>query len=236
MEKLDKIYEGKAKIIYSTSQKDVLWVKYKDSVTAFNGEKKDIIQGKSILNNKITSIIFNKLSQNGVSNHFIKKLSDTEQLVKNVNIIPLEVVVRNISAGSMSKRLGIAEGTLLKFPIVDFYYKNDDLGDPILTESQIYVLNIATDEQVKQLSQLSLKINDVLKNIFNKINITLVDFKLEFGLDSNGEILLADEISPDTCRLWDTTTKQILDKDIYRKNLGNIILGYEIVLERLEKL
>jgi phosphoribosylaminoimidazole-succinocarboxamide synthase len=233
MQKGSKIYEGKAKEIFSTDDGGLLWVAYKDSVTAFNGEKKDTMPGKGRLNNEISSMLFGRLKEKGMQSHFVKKLSDTEQLVKKVDIIPLEVVVRNIIAGSIAKRLGLEEGRALETPIVEFFYKNDSLNDPLVTCDHIRILGIAGDAQVKKLREMALAVNMVLGHIFKEAGITLVDFKLEFGTDGAGNILLADEISPDTCRLWDTQTGQKLDKDVYRRNLGDMLPGYEAVLERL---
>jgi phosphoribosylaminoimidazole-succinocarboxamide synthase len=233
MEKLDLLYEGKAKRIYRTNEEDVVWIQYKDSATAFNGEKKEEITGKGRLNNEITSLLFEKLHQAGVESHFIQKISDTEQLVKQVTIIPLEVVVRNIIAGSLATRLGVEEGTKLEKPFVEFYYKNDDLGDPIITEDHIQILQAATPEQVKVLKEKALQINEVLRDHFLKSNLRLVDFKLEFGLTSEGTILLADEISPDTCRLWDMDTNEKFDKDVFRRNIGSLTEAYNNVLSRL---
>ena len=233
MEKLDLLYEGKAKRIYKTSDENVVWVEYKDSATAFNGEKKAQITGKGRLNNEITSLLFEKLRQDGVQNHFIKKVSDIEQLVKKVEIIPLEVVVRNIIAGSLSKRLGIEEGTPLEESIVEFYFKNDDLGDPLVTEDHIKTLKLATPEQLHVLREIGLKVNDILLAHFSSCNLRLVDFKLEFGIDEDGQIMLADEISPDTCRLWDKDTNEKFDKDVFRRDIGNLTEAYTEILNRL---
>ncbi|WP_078551359.1 phosphoribosylaminoimidazolesuccinocarboxamide synthase [Bacillus alkalicellulosilyticus] len=233
MEKKELLYEGKAKRIYATNQQDVLWIEYKDEATAFNGEKKDTIVGKARLNNEITSIIFTTLTEMGVPNHFVERLSETEQLVKKVTIVPLEVVVRNIYAGSLSKRLGIEEGKALEQPIVEFYYKDDDLGDPLVTEDHIGLLNIATPAQLATMRELGFQVNQALQTLFEKINVRLVDFKLEFGLTEEGTLLLADEISPDTCRLWDKDTNEKFDKDLYRRNIGNIQDGYQEILNRL---
>lgn len=233
MEKRDLLYEGKAKRIYQTNEENVLWVEYKDEATAFNGEKKDTIEGKAKLNNQITSIIFEKLKEAGIPNHFVEQLSETEQLVQKVKIIPLEVVTRNIVAGSLSKRLGIEEGVALDEAIVEFYYKDDDLGDPLVTEDHIRVLNVATKEQLDELRRLGLQVNNVLIDLFKEVNVRLVDFKLEFGITDAGEILLADEVSPDTCRLWDIDSNQKFDKDIYRRNLGSLQDAYQEILNRL---
>lgn len=228
-----QLYEGKAKRIYETDEKDVLWVEYKDDATAFDGKKKDVLTGKGRLNNEITSLIFTELKKNGIESHFIEKLSEKEQLVKRVEIIPIEVVVRNIAAGSLVKRLGMERGTEILPPIVEFYYKNDELGDPLITEEHIRILNIATPEEVEILKREGLKINEQLKKIFKKIGMQLVDFKIEFGRDSDGKVLLADEISPDTCRLWDEKTGESFDKDLFRFDLGNLQEGYETILKRL---
>ncbi|MCP2036675.1 phosphoribosylaminoimidazole-succinocarboxamide synthase [Planomicrobium sp. HSC-17F08] len=233
MEKGQLLYEGKAKRLYATDEQDILWVEYKDSATAFNGEKKAEIAGKGMLNNKITSLIFEKLQGAGIASHFVKQLSDHEQLVRQVAIIPVEVVTRNIVAGSMAKRLGLEEGTVLKRPIVEFYYKDDALGDPIITEDHIEMLELATTEEVQELREKALTVNEVLIGFFKEVGVDLVDFKIEFGRDHEGRILLADEISPDTCRLWDAKTKQKLDKDVFRRDLGNLTDAYELILAKL---
>ncbi|WP_042352029.1 phosphoribosylaminoimidazolesuccinocarboxamide synthase [Bacillus massiliigorillae] len=233
MEKQALLYQGKAKRVYATNDENVVWLEYTDQATAFNGEKKENIQGKGVLNNEITSLLFVKLQEKGIPSHFIKKLSDREHLAKKVDIIPLEVVVRNVAAGSLSKRLGMEEGTVLRHPIVELYYKNDDLGDPLITDAHISLLEIATPEEIKEITEKALKVNDVLKEFFASINIRLIDYKLEFGKTADGEILLADEISPDTCRLWDATTGEKLDKDVFRRDLGNITDAYEQILTRL---
>lgn len=233
MEKGQLLYEGKAKRLYATDEQDILWVEYKDSATAFNGEKKAEIAGKGMLNNKITSLIFERLQGAGIASHFVKQLSDHEQLVQQVAIIPVEVVTRNIVAGSMAKRLGLEEGTVLKRPIVEFYYKDDALGDPIITEDHIEMLELASTEEVQELRDKALKVNEVLIGFFKEVGVDLVDFKIEFGRDQEGRILLADEISPDTCRLWDAQTKQKLDKDVFRRDLGNLTDAYELILAKL---
>lgn len=233
MNKGQLLYEGKAKRLYATEDDNILFVEYKDSATAFNGEKKEEIQGKGILNNRITTLIFEKLQAQGIASHFIKSLSDNEQLVRKVDIIPIEVVVRNIAAGSLAKRLGFEEGTPLARPIVEFYYKDDELGDPLITTEHIDVLGIATTQQVQALYDNSLRVNEVLRPIFEEVGVILVDFKLEYGIDAEGEVLLADEISPDTCRLWDAETKRKLDKDVFRRDLGSLTEVYEIILTKL---
>ena len=232
-EKLELLYEGKAKRIYKTNEPTILWVSYKDSATAFNGVKKEEITGKGRLNNEISTLIFEKLTANNIENHFVKRLSATEQLVKKVEIIPLEVVVRNVVAGSLSKRIGIEEVTEIKHPLVEFYYKDDDLGDPLITEDHIALLEVATPEQVETLKTLAKKVNEVLKAHFLACDIRLIDFKLEFGLTEDGNIILADEVSPDTCRLWDINTNEKFDKDVFRREIGSLTDAYEVILTRL---
>jgi phosphoribosylaminoimidazole-succinocarboxamide synthase len=229
----EQLYEGKAKRIYRTDDEQVVLVEYKDSATAFNGEKKAEITGKGRLNNEITSLLFLMLKEKGIESHFIKRISETEQLVKKVKIIPLEVVVRNVAAGTLAKRLGIEEGRELSTPIVEFYFKNDDLGDPLFTVDHILEMKLASSEELNILRQKGLEINQVLTSYFSELGIRLIDFKLEFGKDETGAILLADEISPDTCRLWDSVTNKKLDKDIFRRDLGSLTEGYETILKRL---
>lgn len=233
MEKQSMLYEGKAKKVYVTSDPEVFWVEYKDDATAFNGVKKGTITNKGILNNKISSIFFTMLKEKGIENHFIKQLSDHEQLVKKVTILPVEVVVRNLAAGSMAKRLGMEEGTEIPQPIIEFYYKNDALNDPLMIEDHIYMLNIATKEQVHQIKNLALQINEVLTSYMAEREVILVDFKLEFGVTTSGELILADEISPDTCRFWDAKTREKLDKDRFRRDLGGVEDAYMEILKRL---
>lgn len=233
MEKGALLYEGKAKRIYETNDPELLWIEYKDSATAFDGKKKAEIEGKGRLNNLISSIIFTKLQERGIDSHFVRQLSETEQLVKKVEIIPLETVVRNYAAGSISKRLGIPEGEKLRRPIVEFYYKSDALGDPLLTEDHIEILDLASQEEVELLKTKALEVNKVLTELFAELGVKLIDFKLEFGRDSQGNVLLADEISPDTCRLWDMETNEKLDKDVFRRDLGSLTEAYEALLARL---
>jgi phosphoribosylaminoimidazole-succinocarboxamide synthase len=233
VEKREQLYEGKAKRIYRTSLDNQYWVEYKDDATAFNGEKKATITGKGELNNRITAIFFTMLKQRGIDNHFIRLLSPTEQLVRQVAIIPLEVVVRNIAAGSLAKRLGMKEGTVLPQPVVEFYYKDDALGDPLVNPSHIKVMGIASEEDLAALERLGLMVNDVLQPYLRERGILLVDFKLEFGRTPEGEILLADEISPDTCRFWDAETGEKLDKDRFRRDLGKVEEAYQEMLKRL---
>jgi phosphoribosylaminoimidazole-succinocarboxamide synthase len=227
------LYEGKAKRIYATEHPEQFWVEYKDDATAFNGEKKDVLQGKGRLNNEISSLIFTLLKQDGIDSHFIKRISENEQLVKKVEIVPLEVVVRNIAAGSLVKRLGLERGTIFPEPVLEFYYKDDSLGDPLINNEHIRVMELAAEEELETMKQIALKVNEKLKVIFSAIGTSLVDFKLEFGRDAEGRILLADEISPDTCRLWDEETGESLDKDLFRFGTGNLQDGYETILKRL---
>ena len=230
------LYEGKAKRIYATENPEIVLVQYKDSATAFNGEKFATIEGKGQLNNQITSLLFQELRASGIDSHFIEQTSKNEQLVKRVSIIPLEVVVRNVAAGSFSKRVGMEEGIRLKRPIVEFYYKDDALGDPLITEDHIDILGLASEEEVAVLKKNALQINKKLTGLFASAGIKLVDFKLEFGKDSKGQILLADEISPDTCRLWDEVSNAKLDKDVFRRELGSLTEAYKKILEKLEGL
>lgn len=234
MEKLALQYQGKAKKLYATEDPNVLWIEYLNQATALNGLKKDEIKGKGILNNAITSLIFQELSAAGIASHFIEKISESEQLVQKVTIVPLEVVVRNYAAGSFTKRLGLAEGTKLAQPIVEFYYKNDDLADPLINDDTILALNLATATEIATIKDAARQVNEVLIALFHRLKIRLIDFKIEFGRDTTGAILLADEISPDTCRLWDETTNEHLDKDIYRRDLGELVPVYQEVLRRLE--
>ena len=233
MEKRELLYEGKAKKIYATDQDQAVWIQYKNSATAFNGEKKAEIDGKAVLNNEISSFIFTKLKEKGIDSHFIQKLSETEQLVSKVAIIPVEVVTRNVMAGSLSKRLGVEEGIRFDHPIVEFYYKDDSLGDPLITEDHIQILKLASPEEVEFLRKTALQINAFLQELFLSCGVKLIDFKLEFGKDARGNILLADEISPDTCRLWDLETNEKMDKDVFRRDLGNLTEAYQMILNRL---
>ena len=229
------LYEGKAKKIFSTENENEFVVYYKDDATAFNGEKKAEIASKGILNNKISSIMFEELAKEGIESHFIKSLSDREMLVKKVEILPLEVIVRNITAGSFCKRYGVEEGIVLDKPIFEMSYKNDEFGDPLLNDDHAVALKLATQEEIDFLRTQTLKINEIMKKFFLKMDLKLVDFKLEFGKDVDGNIILADEISPDTCRLWDVNTNEKLDKDRFRRDLGDLVQGYKEVLARLNK-
>lgn len=230
------VYEGKAKRVYSTDQDHVFRIEYKDEVTAGNGAKKDSMAGKGRLNNLITSYFFERLARQGLESHFIKKLSDTEQLVKAVTIIPLEVVVRNYAAGSIVKRLGFDKGVQFKSPLVEFYYKEDALNDPIITDDHVKLLGIADDNDIAELKRQALIINDMLVKMMDEMNLQLIDFKIEFGKDQDGNILLADEISPDTCRIWDKDTKENFDKDVYREDTGSLIDTYTQFYNKLEAL
>jgi len=236
MERKELLYTGKAKKMYATDQEDVLLAEYLNQATALNGVKKDTIEGKGRLNNQITGRIFEYLAEKGISSHYIQELSETEQLVKKVEMYSLEVVVRNVSAGSFAKRFGMEEGIDLPFPVLEFYYKNDELNDPFINDAHVKALGVASDEEVAAIKKQALEINTALVAMFKKIGIRLIDFKIEFGKTADGEIILADEISPDTCRLWDIETNEHLDKDIYRRDLGDIIPVYVEVLERLNKM
>ncbi|HNV05354.1 MAG TPA: phosphoribosylaminoimidazolesuccinocarboxamide synthase [Petrotogaceae bacterium] len=233
MEKLEMIYEGKAKKVYATNSKDYVIIHYKDDATAFNGEKKGQITDKGIFNNEITSIIFGLLNSKGIPTHFESKINEREQLCKKVQIVPLEVITRNVAAGSMSKRLGIAEGTELKTTVYELSYKNDDLGDPLINDYHAVGMGLTTFDELRVIYDLTQKINEILKDFFIKMGIKLIDFKLEFGR-FNGHIVLADEISPDTCRFWDSKTNEKLDKDRFRRDLGNVREAYAEILKRLE--
>jgi|TARA_B000000565_G_scaffold153897_1_gene116461 phosphoribosylaminoimidazole-succinocarboxamide synthase len=236
MKKGKKLYEGKAKIIYSCSEKNNVIQHFKDDATAFNNQKKSVIDGKGILNNRISEHILTCLAQAGIRNHLIKRINMREQLIKHVNIIPIEFIVRNIATGSLTKRLGIEDGTVLNEPLIEYCLKNDELGDPLISKEHIYAFNWATKKEIEKIDKQLHRINDFLVGMFRGIGIKLVDFKVEFGRLKNSnknEIILADEISPDTCRLWDTNTEKKLDKDRFRKNLGNLIEAYQDVARRL---
>ncbi len=233
MNKLNLLYEGKAKKVYETENPELYIVEYKDDATAFNGDKKGTINGKGVINNTVTNHLMKMLEENGIKTHFVEEISDFETIVKKVKIIPIEVIVRNIACGSLSKRLGLAEGTKLKSTVLEYCYKDDNLGDPMINDYHIFAMEIATREQLDILSNYSFKINKILSDYLDKLNIELVDFKLEYGINTDGEIILADEISPDTCRFWDKTTKEKLDKDRFRFDLGDIEEGYKKLLNRL---
>ena len=238
MNKGKKLYEGKAKIIYETNQTGLVIQHFKDAATAFNALKKANIEGKGVLNNRISEYLLSSLSQCGIQTHLVKRLNMREQLIKEVKIVPVEFVVRNIATGSLTKRLGISEGTNLERPLLEYYLKNDELGDPLISKEHIYSFEWASEKEIKTIDKMSLRINDILQGIFRGVGIKLVDFKLEYGRIWNkdkeiNEIILADEISPDTCRLWDVNTDKKLDKDRFRKDLGNLIEAYQDVARRL---
>ena len=220
MEKKEQLYEGKAKKVFATDDPNLVIVSYKDDATAFNGEKKGTIAGKGAINNVMSNHMFQLLEQQGVPTHFVEQLSDRETVVKKVSIVPLEVIVRNISAGSFAKRYGVKEGIVFDEPTFELSYKNDDLGDPLMNDYHAIALKLATREEIELIKSMTFKINEVMKQYFDTLNVTLVDFKLEFGKTADGTIVLADEISPDTCRLWDKTTGEKLDKDRFRRDMG----------------
>ena len=238
MNKGKKLYEGKAKIIYETNEKGLVIQHFKDDATAFNALKKANIEGKGVLNNRISEYLLNSLGQCGVKTHLIKRLNMREQLIKKAEIVPIEFIVRNIATGSLSKRLGVTEGTILGEPLLEYYLKNDELGDPIIAKEHIFAFEWATKKEVETIDKMSFKINNILQGLFRGVGIKLVDFKIEYGRIWNknrqaNEIILADEISPDTCRLWDVKTEKKLDKDRFRNDLGNIIEAYQDVARRL---
>ncbi len=233
MEKREQLYEGKAKKVYSTDNDNYCIVSYKDDATAFNGQKKGTIMGKGAINNRLTNHFMRMLENNDIKTHFVEEINDSETVVKRVSIIPLEVIIRNVAAGSMAKRLGVEEGTELKCTVIEFSYKDDDLGDPLINSYHAMGLGFANKEEIDTIKEAAFKINDILKEYLLKANIELVDFKLEFGKTSKGEIVLADEISPDTCRFWDAKTHEKLDKDRFRRDLGNVEGAYEEVIHRL---
>ncbi len=233
MEKKEQLYEGKAKKVYATDDKNLVIVDYKDDATAFNGLKKGTIEGKGVINNKMSNFLMQILEKEGVKTHFVEELSERETLVKKVSIVPLEVIIRNISAGSFAKRYGVNEGIVFDEPTIEFSYKNDDLGDPLLNEYHALALKLATKAEIELIKSMAFKVNATLKEYFKKLNVTLVDFKLEFGKTVDGEIVLADEISPDTCRFWDSTTGEKLDKDRFRRDLGGVEGAYQEMMRRL---
>jgi phosphoribosylaminoimidazole-succinocarboxamide synthase len=233
--KKELLYEGKAKKVYATEKPEVLLLEFKDSLTAFNAQKKGSFDGKGVLNKEIASLIFGRLKKAGIDSHFISNPSPTEMEVVKVNIIPLEVVVRNILAGSTAKKMGIEEGKVLPRPLVEFYFKDDNLADPFVSDDQAILFEIATEAELAALKHKALKVNEVLADTFKKIGIKLVDFKIEFGKNAKGDILLADEITPDCCRLWDEKTGEKLDKDRFRRDLGNVEESYRQVLSRLKE-
>ena len=232
MKKGNQLYEGKAKKVFATDDPDIVIVDYKDDATAFNGLKKGTIAGKGVINNKMSNMMFRIMEQHGIPTHFVEELSDRETAVKKVQIVPLEVIIRNTAAGSFSKRYGVPEGTKLATTVFEFSYKNDDLGDPLLNDYHALALNLATQEEIDTIKNMAFSVNDIMKEFFKGLNIDLIDFKLEFGR-FHGQIILADEISPDTCRFWDMTTGEKLDKDRFRRDMGGVEDAYKEVFARL---
>lgn len=234
MDKLELLYEGKGKKLYSTNKQDEVIAEFKDDLTAFNAQKKGSESGKGSLNCQISSLLFKLLAKNNIKSHFIEMLDERNMLCKKVKIIPLEVVVRNIATGSLTKRLGIQDGKVLDFPLVEFYYKNDDLDDPIINDEHCKIMGILdNDKDIELLKSTAREINKILLAFFDERNLKLVDFKIEFGKNENNKILLADEISPDSCRLWDKDTNRKMDKDIFRQNLGSVVKSYKEILNRI---
>ena len=233
MEKRDMIYEGKAKKVYTTDDENLVIVSYKDDATAFNGLKKGTIAGKGVINNQMSNYLMRMLEKNGVPTHFVKELSERDTLVKRVKIVPLEVIIRNISAGSFSKRYGVEEGIVFDAPTIEFSYKNDELGDPLINEYHALALKLATRDEIETIKKYAFRVDELLKEYFKGLGIDLVDFKLEFGRLPDGTIVLADEISPDTCRFWDSKTHEKLDKDRFRRDLGGVEEAYQEVMRRL---
>ncbi|MCH5286120.1 MAG: phosphoribosylaminoimidazolesuccinocarboxamide synthase [Christensenellaceae bacterium] len=233
MEKLEQLYEGKAKKVFATDDPNVVLVDYKDDATAFNGLKKGTIVGKGVINNRVTNFLMQMLEKNGIPTHYIEEISDRETLVKKVTIVPLEVIVRNIAAGSLSKRLGLPEGTKLGQTVIEYCYKDDELGDPMVNEYHIAAMNWVSKQNLDLIAKYALKVNELLSAFLKQSNIELIDFKLEFGITNDGELVLADEISPDTCRFWDSTTHEKLDKDRFRRDLGGVEDAYQEILKRL---
>lgn len=233
MKKTELMYEGKAKKVFATDNDGLVIVSYKDDATAFNGLKKGTILGKGAINNRVTNHLMKMLSEKGIPTHFVEEINDRETVVKKVSIIPLEVIVRNIAAGSLSKRLGLDEGVKLSRPVLEFCYKDDALGDPMVNRYHILAMNYCTEQELDLISEYSLKINRILGDYLKDCNIELIDFKLEFGKTADGEVVLADEISPDTCRFWDTVTGEKLDKDRFRRDLGGVEDAYQEILKRL---
>lgn len=233
MEKKEQLYEGKAKKVFATEDPNLVIVSYKDDATAFNGLKKGTIAGKGVVNNRMTNYMFRLLEKAGVPTHYVEELNDRETVVKKVSIVPLEVIVRNTAAGSFSKRMGVEEGTALKCPILEFSYKNDDLGDPFINDYYALALGLATKEEIDLIAKYTFMVNDFMVDFFKKLNIDLIDFKIEFGKTPDGRIILADEISPDTCRFWDSTTHEKLDKDRFRRDMGGVEDAYAEMMKRI---
>ena len=233
MEIKEMLYEGKAKQVFATENPDIVMVHYKDDATAFNGLKKGTITGKGVINNRVTNFMMKKLEAAGIPTHFVEELNDRDTLVKKVQIVPLEVIIRNISAGSFAKRFGVEEGIVFENPTIEYSYKNDDLGDPMIYTAQALALKLATPEEIETIRTMAFKVNDIMKAFFQEVGVDLVDFKLEFGRLSDGTIVLADEISPDTCRFWDSKTHEKLDKDRFRRDLGGVEDAYEEMRRRI---
>ena len=233
MTKLEQIYEGKAKKVFATDDAELVLVSYKDDATAFNGEKRGTIIGKGAINNRVTNHLMQRLEKEGIPTHFVEELNDRDTVVKKVSIVPLEVIIRNISAGSFAKRFGVEEGIVFDEPTIEFSYKNDELGDPLMNAYHAVALKLATWEEIETIKSMAFKVNEVLKAFFKDVNVDLVDFKLEFGKTSDGTIVLADEISPDTCRFWDSTTHEKLDKDRFRRDLGGVEDAYSEMMCRI---
>jgi len=233
MKKTQQIYEGKAKKVYSTEDNNLVIVSYKDDATAFNGQKKGSITGKGVINNRVTNFMMQLLDNRGVPTHFVEEINDRETIVKKVTIIPLEVIIRNISAGSFAARYGVDEGIVFDAPTIEFSYKNDDLGDPLINDYHALALGLATQAEIDEIKKMAFKVNEVMKEFFINVGVTLVDFKLEFGKTQDGTIVLADEISPDTCRFWDSSTGEKLDKDRFRRDLGGVEDAYSEMMKRI---
>ena len=233
MKKCEQLYEGKAKKVFATEDPNLCIVDYKDDATAFNGQKKGTIAGKGVVNNRMSNFMFQLLEKHGVKTHFVEELSDRETVVKKVEIVPLEVIIRNLSAGSFAKRFGVEEGIEFAQPTIEFSYKNDDLGDPLINDYHAMALGLATQEEIDTIKAMAFKVNEVMKEYFKQLDVILVDFKLEFGKTPDGEILLADEISPDTCRFWDGHTHEKLDKDRFRRDLGGVEEAYAEMMKRI---
>ena len=233
MKKCEMLYEGKAKKVYTTEDPELYIVDYKDDATAFNGLKKGTISGKGVINNRVTNHLMKMLEGKGIPTHFVEELSDRDTVVRKVSIVPLEVIVRNKAAGSLSKRLGLEEGTPMRVPVLEFCYKNDDLGDPMVNNYHILAAGFATQEEIDKISSMALKVNELMLEFFKSIGVDLIDFKIEFGKTSDGEIILADEISPDTCRFWDINTHEKLDKDRFRRDMGGVEEAYAEMMKRI---
>ena len=233
MQKKEMLYEGKAKKVFATENPEVYIVSYKDDATAFNGQKKGTIVGKGVVNNRMSNFMFRLLEQQGIPTHYIEELNDRETAVKKVSIVPLEVIVRNTAAGSLSKRLGLPEGTPMKTPVLEYSYKNDELGDPMVNDYHILAMDLATREELDKIAAMSFKINELMVEFFRSVGVDLIDFKIEFGKTTAGEIILADEISPDTCRFWDVNTHEKLDKDRFRRDMGGVEEAYDEMMKRI---